>query len=158
MARYSAEGNSLFYYVATIANIAAPTVAELNAGTNLTSFVPPDGFNPTTTQNMVDTSSLADSFDVMVIGTEGGPITLTFQRDNATDTAWDLMTRGLTGFWVFREGIPEATAWTAAQDAQVYPMQAHHPIPNQTAKNAVRTFNVTTAVTSAPNRKAVVAA
>jgi len=157
MAFYSAEGNSLFYYVASIANIAAPTVAELNAGTNLTSFVPPDGFNPTTTQNMVDTSSLADSFDVMVIGTEGGPITMTFRRNNTADTAWNLMTRGLAGFWVFREGIPVATTWTIAQNAQVYPMQAHHPIPNQTAKNAARTFNCTTAITSAPNRKAVVA-
>lgn len=158
MAQYSAEGNSLFYYVPAIANIAAPTVAELNAGTNLTAFVPPDGWNPTTTQNNVDIASLADTFDVMVIGTEGGPITVTFMRNNTADTAWNLMVRGLTGFWAFREGIAVATAWTAAQPAQIYPMQSHHPIANQTARNAVRTFNVTTAVTSAPNRKAVVAA
>jgi hypothetical protein len=158
MSRYSAEGNSLLYYVPSIANKAAPTVAELNAGTNLTAFVPPDGWNPTTTQNNVDIASLADTFDVMVIGTEGGPITVTFQRDNSADTAWNLFTRGLAGFFAFREGISKDTVWTAAQAVQVYPIQAHHPIANQTARNAARTFNVTVAVTSEPNRKAVVAA
>lgn len=157
MSRYSAEGNSLLYFVPSMSNIAAPTTTELNAGTNLTPFVPPDGWNPTTTQNNVDIASLADTFDVMTIGTEGGPITVTFMRDNSADTAWNLFTRGLAGFFAFREGIAVATAWASSQALQVYPITAHHPIANQTARNAARTFNVTVAVTSQPNRKAVVA-
>lgn len=157
MTKYSSEGKVRFYFVPSIASKAAPTVAELNAGTNLTNFVPRDGFAPSTTQNMVDTSSLADIYDTQSTGTEGGPITMTFFRDDTTDTAWNLFTNGLTGFFVVREGIAETTAWTIAQKAQVYPIQSHHPIPAQTAANAARTFTVTVAVTSAPDRKAVVA-
>lgn len=157
MTKYSSEGKVRIYFVPTISNKAAPTVAELNAGTALTLFVPRDGFAPSTTQNMVDTSSLADIFDTQATGTEGGPITLTGFRDDTADTMWDLFTNGLTGYVVVREGIAETTAWTAAQKCQVYPIQSHHPIPSQTAANAARTFTVMVAVTSAPNRKATVA-
>jgi hypothetical protein len=156
--RYSAESKSLFYFVPTVTNIAAPTVAELNAGTDLTDFTPRDGFNPSTNQNPVDNSSLADAFDSQVVGSEGGPITLTFFRDDTTDTAWDLIDYGLTGFLAFREGPPTATAWTAAQDVQVYPVQFFSPIPVQTAANEARKFSVTATVTSPPERKAIVAA
>lgn len=159
MTKFSSEGRVRIYFVPTIANKAAPTVAELNAGTALTLFVPRDGFAPSTTQNMVDTSSLADIFDTQATGTEGGPITLTGFRDDvpANDTMWNLFTNGLTGYVVVREGPAETVAWTAAQKAQVYPIQSHHPIPSQTAANAARTFTVMVAVTSAPDRKATVA-
>jgi len=158
MARYTIEGNSLLYHVPTIANIASPTTAELNAGTNLTSFTPRDGFTPNLTQNFIDISSLADSFDLTTIGSEGGNFTLTFYRDNSVDTAWNLyVPGGVVGFVAFREGVPTATAWTAAQKVQIWPYSAHKPIPAGTAANEGRKFTVGIGITNVPNRGATVA-
>lgn len=158
MARYTIEGNNLLYHVPSIANTAAPTVAELNAGTNLTFFTPRDGFAPNMTQNFIDISSLGDSFDLTQIGSEGGNFTLTFYRDNGTDTAWNLyVAGGVVGFLAFREGIATATAWTAAQKVQIWPYAAHKPLPVQTASNEGRKFTVGAGVTAVPNRNATVA-
>lgn len=158
MARYSIEGRSRLYHVPTIANKAAPTVAELNAGTDLTAFTPRDGFAPSLTQNVVDTSSLADSFDITEIGSEGGSFTLTQYRDNGTDTSWNLyVAGGIAGFLAWREGIVTATAWAVGQKVQVWPYSAHKPIPVQTAANEGRKFTVMLAIPAVPDRNATVA-
>lgn len=159
MSKYSAEGKVRTYYVPTIANIAAPTVAELNAGTNLTTWTPRDGFNPSINQNMVDISSLADQYDSTTPGSEGGPITLTFFRDDtpANDTAWNLFAAGgLSGYYVVREGPLATVAWTIAQKAQVYPFTAHKPTPLPTTTNEPRKFQVMVG-TLVPDRNATVA-
>jgi len=159
VAKFSAEGKVKTYHVPTIANIAAPTTAELNAGTDLTSWTPRDGFNPSISQNFVDISSLADQYDSTTPGSEGGPITLTLFRDDtpANDTAWNLYAAGgVSGFYVVREGPLASTAWTAAQKAQVYPYVAHKPTPLQTAQNEPRKFQVAIGTTT-PNRNATVA-
>ena len=44
MADIIVDGKIRIFSVVTIANIAAPTTGELNAGLDLTPFVPPDGF------------------------------------------------------------------------------------------------------------------
>lgn len=158
MARYTIEGNNRLYHVPTIANTAAPTVAELNAGTDLTSFTPRDGFAPNLTQNTIDVSSLSDSFDITQIGSEGGSFTLTLYRDNSVDTAWNLyVPGGITGFLAWREGIATATAWTVGQKMQVWPYAAHKPIPVQTEPNAGRKFTIMVAIPAVPNRNATVA-
>lgn len=158
MARYTIEGFSLLYHVPTISNTASPTTAELNAGTNLTSFTPRDGFAPNMTQNFIDISSLADSFDLTQIGSEGGNFTLTFYRDNGTDTAWNLyVAGGVSGYIAFREGVATTTAWTAAQKVQIWPYSAHKPLPVATAANEARKFTVGIGITNVPNRSATVA-
>lgn len=158
MARYTIEGFALLYHVPTIANTASPTTAELNAGTNLTAFTPRDGFAPNMTQNFIDISAIADSFDLTQIGSEGGNFTLTFFRDNSTDTAWNLyVPGGVAGFVAFREGIATATAWASAQKLQVWPYAAHKPLPVPTAQNEARKFTVGIGITNVPNRNATVA-
>lgn len=158
MARYSIEGFARLYHVPSIATPGSPTTTELNAGTNLTTFVPRDGFAPNLTQNFVDVSSLADVFDLTQLGSEGGNFTLTFYRDNSADTAWNLyVPGGVTGFLAWREGISGTTAWTSTQPLQVWPYAAHKPIPVPTATNEGRKFTVGVAIPTVPVRNAVVA-
>jgi hypothetical protein len=158
MARYSIEGLGRLYHVPTIASVASPTVTELNAGTDLTSFTPRDGFVPNLNQNFVDVSAINDRFDLTQIGSEGGNFTLTFYRDNATDTAWNLyVATNVVGFLAWREGITATTAWTTAQKLMVWPYSAHLPIPAGTAANEGRKFTVGVAIPTAPNRNATVA-
>lgn len=159
MARYANDGMIRVTFAPTVANKAAPTTAELNAGTLLTNFITKDGLTVPTNQNFVDNSALDETFDSQVVGSFGGPISMTMKRDGtpANDTAWNLITYGLTGFVVVRRGVESATAWTAAQKAEVYPVMWHEPVPNQTATNEQGTFSAQAAVTSQPNSKATVA-
>lgn len=160
MARYSIEGKGRLYTVPTIANISAPTTTELNAGTNLTSFTPRDGFIPNLNQNFVDVSAINDSFDLTQIGSEGGNFTLTFYRDDvaANDTAWNFfVAANQSGFLAWREAVASAIAWASTQKLMVWPYSAHKPIPAGTASNEGRKFTVGVAIPTAPDRNATVA-
>lgn len=158
MARYANDGRIRVYFVTTISNIAAPTVAQLNAGTDLSNFISKDGLTVPSNQNNVPNSSLAETFDSELPGSFGGALSMTGIRDAATDTFWDLVVYGTAGFIVVRRGVATATAWTAAQKVEVYPMTWHEPIPAQTASNEQGRFTAAAPVSSQPNLKSVVAA
>ena len=157
MARYANDGMVRVQVVPTIANKAAPTVAEINAGTDVTNFVTKDGLTVPAEQNYVDNTSLAETYNSQVVGSFGGNISLTGKRDNATDTFWDLVVYGTNTNLVVRRGVATATAFAASQDVEVYPIQWHQPVPAQTGQDTQDTFTAGAAVTSQPNVKAVVA-
>jgi hypothetical protein len=157
MAAYVHEGMTKVSWVPTVADPSAPTVAELGAGTDITELLTKDGLNISLSQNMVDNSSLAETFDAQVVGSWGGSVTLTIKRDNDTDAGWALFTHGEIGNLVVRRGVAYDTAWTAADDVEVYPAQSGEPVPNATAANAQATATVEMAVTAQPDLHAVVA-
>ena len=158
MARYVHEGNTKVAWVPTITNIAAPTVAELGAGTELSELLTKDGLSLPDSQNMVDSSTLADTFDAQRVGSWGGSITLTGFRNQGADDLWDLAVYGTEGYLVVRRGIAYDTAWAAAQDVEVYPAEMHEPVPNATGANEEARFTLALAVTAQPNKRATVAA
>jgi hypothetical protein len=157
MARYANDGMIRIQVVASISNIAAPTTAELNAGTDVSNFVTKDGLTVPANQNYVDNSSIAETYDSQVVGSFGGAIGLTGIRDAATDTFWDLVVYGTNTHLVVRRGIARATAYAASQDVEVYPIQWHEPLPLQTASNEQGRFSAAAAVRSQPNFKSTVA-
>jgi hypothetical protein len=156
MARYAPDGKIRMSWVVTIANKAAPTVAELNAGTLLSPFTTKDGVDPGLTTNMVDSATIEETFDAQGVGSYGGTLKLTMYRDDTADTAWNLMVYGTIGFVVVRRGIASATAYANPQKCEVYPAQMHEPIPQVTASNEQTKFQATFAVTSAPSLKATI--
>jgi hypothetical protein len=158
MARYVHDGFTKVYWLTSCASTAAPTVAELNAGTSLAAFLKKDGLNINLSHNMVDNADLEDTFDAQGVGTYGGTMELTAFRDNSADTAWNLFVYATTGFIAVRRGILYSTAWTAAQKAEVYPAQMHQPLPGPTEANAQVTAKCMFAITSTPELKATVAA
>lgn len=145
------------YFVTTIANKAAPTVAELNAGTDISNFITKDGLTVPSNQNNVANASLAETFDSELPGSFGGPLSMTGIRDAATDTFWNLVVYGTAGFIVVRRGTATATAWASTQKVEVYPMTWHEPIPMQTASNEQGRFTAAAPVSSQPSLKATVA-
>ena len=157
MARYANDGMIKVYFVTTIANKAAPTVAELNAGTDISNFITKDGLTVPSNQNNVPNASLAETFDSELPGSFGGPLSMVGIRDAATDTFWNLVVYNTAGFIVVRRGTATATAWGAGNKVEVYPMTWHEPIPAQTASNEQGRFSAMAPVSSQPNLKAVVA-
>lgn len=157
MSRFAHEGMTKIVWSGSIANKAAPTTTELNAATDLTGFVTKDGLQTPANQNMVDSATIAETFDAQGVGSFGGSLNLTMFRDNVSDTAWNLFVYATTGFIVVRRGILIATAWTIGQKVEVYPAQMHEPVPAQSAANEQVKFSETVAVTGQPNLKATVA-
>lgn len=160
MTRYANDGMLTVWHVPSIANKAAPTAAEINAGTRLSTHMTKDGIRVPSNQNMVDDAGAEDVFDAQVVGSWGGPISFTAKRNNAsagTDTVWNLITYSLAGYNVVRRGVTSATAVATSQVVEVYPVQYHHPVMQDPATNEQARFTVTAAVTSTPEIKAVVA-
>ena len=161
MTVYSNDGKIRVSWVATgITNIAAPTVAQLNAGTRIDLYITKDGLTVPADQNNVDVAVLSDTFDAQTVGSFGGAIEITGVRDDtpASDTFWNLCVYGTTGWLVIRRGPSAATAWTAAQKVEVYPAIMHQPVPAQTGGNTMGQFTVQFPVTTQPELKATVAA
>jgi hypothetical protein len=157
VARYANDGQIRIQVVSTIASIAAPTTAELNAGTNVSNFVTKDGLTVPAEQNYVDNFSIAETYNAQVVGSFGGPITMIGIRDNATDTFWDLVVYGTNTHLVVRRGVATATAYSSTQKVEVYPIQWHEPLPVQTAQDEQGKFTAAAAVRSQPNLKSVIA-
>jgi hypothetical protein len=157
MARYTHETMTQVWWVVTIANKAAPTAAEITAGTALGGFIAKDGVAVNYTTNKVDSSTITENFNSQLAGSTGADVELTMFRDNTADTAWNLWVHGTNGFLVIRRGVASATAATAAQKVEVYPAQQLQPVPDNSAQDAQVRFIAGIAVTSEPNLKATVA-
>jgi hypothetical protein len=146
-------------YVASIANIQAPTAAELTAGLLITSLITPDGmqnFQPSTAS--VPTSSLADRFDTVGPGrTQMQIATITMYKQPSADTAYTTFLYGVAGNIVIRRYIATATAYTAAQPCQVYPGFFGDPIDLDAAPNEAAKWQAQWFIAAAPALKAVIA-
>jgi hypothetical protein len=157
MARLVYEGRTNVYWVTTISNIAAPTAAEIAAGTNLTNFVAKDGVAVNTTTNNVDSATIAETFDSQIVGSWGGEIELTMFRDDTADTAFTLCVYGTNGYLVIDRFGPSGTAPVATDKVEVWPAEMHQPVPQNSAANTQQRFMEKFAVTSQPNLSATVA-
>lgn len=157
---FASDGQIRVYWVTSIANIAAPTVAELNAGTDLTPVMTADGlvgFEPNTAD--VDTSSLNSTFDTKTIGRDSfsGTLVRLKKQTGGTDSVYNTMNnRGGSGWVVIRRDVAYATAWTASQKCEVYPtvlgpIRRLAPVANNVTK-----YEVDTKISSSPNLNATV--
>jgi hypothetical protein len=144
-------------FATAVANIAAPTVAELNAGTALEGFITPDGLNIGMNTGKVNTSNLGSTYTTNFPGRREPDITLTVHHDGTTDTAYNLMVYKAVGFLVCRYGVLKTTAWTIADKVKVYPVAFGEAPEVPPAPDGTWDFTVPVFVTSEPNTRAVVA-
>ena len=122
MAKYATPGKSEVWWVTTIANKDTPTSTELNAGTDLTSFIRampnlPRGLN------LVDVATLDSKYEKRQVGTRGGDeLTVEFLRDDAADTAYTTLTEDTAGFLVVaRKGLATTGTFAVSDEVDVYP-------------------------------------
>lgn len=160
MADVFADGNTRVAFVPSIANIALPTAAELNAGTLLQSVMTADGlvgFEAKTIE--IDTTALASTFDTKSIGRDSfsGTMLRLKKQTYGSDTVYSTLTRGTAGYVVIRRGILETTAWATSQAIEVYPIVCGQIGYMPPAANSIQKYEITTPITSAPNLRAAVA-
>lgn len=154
-----ADGRTRVYWVPSIASQAAPTVAELNAGTALQDLMTPDGlegFEASTAK--VDNSSLGSTFDTGVPGRASYDGTLLrLKKQTGTDTVYNFFVRDVVGFVVIRRSLDKNTAWASTQKVEVYPAQTGETRLLKPEGNSVEKYEVPTMVTATPSLRATVA-
>lgn len=158
----TAEGNGLVLFVPTIANPAAPTVAELSAGTvkRLTYSTTADGYSHGITSTAVKANRYSLAQEIQYDGTVVDDLEITYVVSKTTgDVARLALPQGATGFIVERYAYPNATAIVAAQilDA-VIPIRAGLPRPNALVMNQEITRTQRLNVTGTVYRDVAVAA
>lgn len=136
------DGYTKVSWVSTISAIAAPTVSELDAGTDLTCFLTKDGLDTGVSTSAVDAGTLCSQFNGKEPGASDVNPTLKLYRLSALtdDDAWDLVVWGTEGFLVVRRMVAYATAWTAAQKVEVYKGKFGDPQMAPTAGNQNQMF------------------
>lgn len=157
--KYPFEERTCVVWVTTMSSIAAPTVAEIDAGTDITCYLTKDGLNPGGSTNGIDAGTLCNRVDGQVAGSVSYQATLKGYRyfPITDDDFWDLAVYGTSGYLVVRRGVAFDAAFAAAQKVEVYKAQMGEPIPASSAANAMQTFEVGLFVETA-NLKATVAA
>lgn len=159
MADLISDGKTRVAWLSTVANINAPTVAELTAGADYTKRITPDGLKTDPSTADVDTSSLASTYDTKTVGRVGMDVELTFKRGDTVqdDAPYTTLKYGVSGFLVIRRGTPYTTAWATGQKVEVYPITCGEPQNNAPAANEVMKFTSPMKVTDAPATAATVA-
>lgn len=154
------DGRTRIYWVPSISNILAPTVAELNAGTTLSSVTTPDGlvgFEPDTAD--VDVSAIDSLFDTKIAGRASFSGTLLrLKKQQGADSVYALLVRDLAGFVAVRRDLASSTAWTAAQAVEIYPAVLGETRNLAPESNSVHKYEVPIKVSLTPAIRAVVAA
>jgi hypothetical protein len=165
MSRRGSTGVLSLHFVPTIVSKAAPSVAEITAGVDLTGFLVRDGLATPFQGSTIPAATMADRYNATAPGSYGGqPITATFHRDDVTasDLAWTTLVEGTAGFLVVRRfgGATKSStdAVVAAQRVEVWPISVISREMLPTADNELQRFQVSCAVPTPPARDAVVAA
>lgn len=158
MADILLDGNVKAWFVPTIADISAPTVAELTAGTDLGGVLTAaglEGFEPSTTR--IDNTSLKSKFGTTVPGrTNFGEMGLLLKKQSGTDTVFTTLTvKGTSGYIVIRDGEDESGAWAADDEVAVYPIITGEFAWVREPDNVFR-YRVPIGLSAAPDQRATV--
>ena len=159
MADIPIDGKVRVAFVTAIANLAAPTTTELNAGMLLQQTMTADGlggFRPETAD--VDNSSLASTFNTATLGRVSySNMMLRFKKQDNVDTIWNTLTKGTTGFIVLRRYIDHTSAWASTQKVQVFPIIVAIEADVDPEPNSLGRWESPLKLTAEPNLRAVIA-
>jgi hypothetical protein len=145
--------------VPSIANIAAPTAAEINAGIRISQWMTKDGatgFQPDTAD--APTSGKESTFDTATNGriSFSSP-RFTFKKQDGTDTVFNTLIQNAVGYGVRRNSLAATTAVASAQKLEVYPLICSATARVDQDDNQPEKIMVPVKITSAPNLRAAVA-
>lgn len=153
------DGKTRVVWATSLSSQTAPTATELNAASDYTQRITPDGLKIDPTTAEVDTSSLASRFDTAEAGRTKFALELTFKKGTTTpeQLPWSTLVFGTHGFVVVRRGVAFETAFATGDAVEVYPVVCGEPAEVAPAPNEVGKFMSKMMLTAAPTTRAVVA-
>lgn len=160
MARIIPNENTWIGFAASggVADISAPTAAEVAGAVDLTGFT--ISLNASSRGNTVPTPSFDTLFETNTIGTSAATFDADFYRDDTTDTAWTTLPRGTAGFFLISRfgGSGADNLPVAADEVEVWPVTVTSRTMANMSSNTVLTFTASCSVNIEPDEAAVVAA
>lgn len=164
MSRITPDGFTKVHVVDTISDIANPTIGEINAGNEVTSFITPTGLDTPEEGTDADSSDFSSARDFSVPATIGGQIVGEFYRDDSTgggaDTAWTAMPRLTTTHLVIARfgGTGTDNAIQTGDTVEVWPVRVSQRSNNRMVRGETLRFTATFALRADPSLAATVAA
>ena len=161
MADIIVDGFTRVDFVATIANPAGPTVAELGAGVYLGTVLTASGMEGfEASPGEVDNTSFDSRFDTKVPGVSAYSGTrLILKKQSGIDTVHTtLTTLNTIGHLVVRDALARATAYAAAQKVNVYPITTGDWDYMARERNSMLRYWVATPIRAEPSKNATVVA
>lgn len=159
MADSTTDGRTKVYAVAAIATTGSPTVAELNAGIDLSGLLTPDGlegFEPDTGD--VDNAKLNSTFNSVLPGRVSVSGTLVrLIKQTGTDTVYNTLVYGFSTNIVIRRDVTSTTAWTIGDKVEVWPSACGEVKNLKPAGNEVHKYEIPLKPSAQPNLRATVA-
>lgn len=160
-----ADGNVKVTWVPTIADPAEPTTTELNAvgAVDLTCYLTPDGFAPTTEQASVNDDRLCSTETFELPGRTTNTLMLTYiyraQDTVGTDNkAFTTLKDGTTGYIVARWGADYEDVYAADDVVNVTPVTAGVQMEMPAEANSTLKINQKLFVRGAMQRQVAVVA
>lgn len=157
----AADGNVRIFWVTTI-TLSAPTVAQLTAGTELSYYLTPDGFSPTTDEQEITDDRLADTQTYENRGRHrfglGNIRYVTNPAAPTHDVAAVTLVDNVAGYMVVRWGMDADTAWAADQLVDIFPVRMGFQNPQPPEANSVLHITQRAFVTGAVLQRVEVAA
>lgn len=159
MARYKPSNKAKVVFSPSVASLAAPTVAEINAGTVLCT---PGTFanaglkelqNFESAATFIDTPDAATDFDSKIPGRkQAGNPSLVFYDDDASSTIRTALAENTSGFVIIMR-----YGQTVGKRAEVYPVTVASLNDSQVnSDNNASMFTVAVAITATPNKNGVI--
>lgn len=156
MADLTFDGMVRVDFVPVIANIAAPTVAELNAVgvVPLTPRLTPDGLDISADTGTVDVTKMNSTSNSNRVGRRSYTAAVTYIRGTTADTEATAVETALTyravGYLVVRRDLAWDAAYAAAQKIEIYPIECGEANPDAPGPDTLQTVNVPLTVTADP--------
>jgi hypothetical protein len=149
MADYGFDGMIKASFVSAIANVAAPTTTELNAGVPLEAQLTADGLAVSSDTASVDTSKLNSTSNSEIVGRDSFTAGVTYVRGShayatAIQTA---LVRGASGYLVVRRDVTSSDRVGDRPEGRGLPGAVQAPNPATPAANALQTVEVGLSVT-----------
>jgi hypothetical protein len=137
-----ADGNVKIVFVPSLADPAAPTVAELTgAGViDLSCYLTADGWTPGLDEQVVTDDRLCSVQTFEQPGRSSRTLSIKYVENPGSSTdnkAFDTLAPGTAGFLVERRGTAQATAFAAADVVNVWPIKAGQYDPQPPEANSV---------------------
>ena len=153
MARLIPNENVAVHFLPAVADLNAPTQAEISAGTDLTGFAT---MVETSTRGQTRPTPTLDSlFETNVPGTAASQAMAEFYRDDTTDTAWTTLPRGTSGFLLINRFANDTSA---GQSVEVWPVRVTTRSMLPMTSNEVQRFRVEFSVGVEPDEDSTTAA
>lgn len=153
------DGRELWWWLPACANINAPTVAEITAGTRISQWMTKDGasgFAPETAD--APTSGIESEFDTNTNGRRSfSSPRFRFKKQSGSDWVWTNMAPDQEGFAMRRKSLKKTVNPASSQPVQVFPVICGETALVDIEDNMPERFDVPIKITATPSLRAAIA-